>query len=138
MSRSVIVKRPNRRRRPAPTVIGEVPLGSAHLGFCLADGCCAPPPCTYVGSNNHNVGENIKGAASPPLFAYNLWNIMVCARKVTVFFLLFIVAAIDAEPLAQLLEKLMKMHTEIKNQQLKQFISKAVPSGIDPPNPKIA
>ncbi|EYC15502.1 hypothetical protein Y032_0036g3181 [Ancylostoma ceylanicum] len=63
---------------------------------------------------------------------------MVCAGKVTIFFLLFIVAAIDAEPLAQLFEKLMKKHTEIKNQQLMQFISKAVPSGIDPPNPKIA
>lgn len=47
-------------------------------------------------------------------------------------------AVVETKPLAALFEKLMKKHTEIKNQQLMQFISKAVPYGIEPPNPKIA
>lgn len=52
--------------------------------------------------------------------------------------LLFISLAVESKPLVELFGDLMKRHTEIKNQQLMQFISKAVPYGIEPPNPKIA
>ncbi|KAK6040852.1 hypothetical protein COOONC_06618 [Cooperia oncophora] len=62
---------------------------------------------------------------------------MVCSVYVFLTFLL-LTTVVDAKPLAELFETLMKKHTEIKNQQLMQFISKAVPYGIDPPNPKIA
>ncbi|VDO58416.1 unnamed protein product [Haemonchus placei] len=62
--------------------------------------------------------------------AYSIYAIL------TLLFLLG--REVETKPLAQLFENLMKKHTEIKNQQLMQFISKAVPYGIDPPNPKIA
>ncbi|XGW11319.1 hypothetical protein V3C99_012653 [Haemonchus contortus] len=62
--------------------------------------------------------------------AYSIYAILT--------FILLVSREIEAKPLAQLFENLMKKHTEIKNQQLMQFISKAVPYGIDPPNPKIA
>ncbi|CAJ0605255.1 unnamed protein product [Cylicocyclus nassatus] len=63
---------------------------------------------------------------------------MVYVSRVIVVFLLMLAAVVEMKPLAELFENLMKKHTEIKNQQLMQFISKAVPYGIDPPNPKIA
>ncbi|EPB66665.1 hypothetical protein ANCCEY_14243 [Ancylostoma ceylanicum] len=63
---------------------------------------------------------------------------MVCAMKVIAFSLLLIATVGEAKPLVELFGDLMKRHTEIKNQQLMQFIYKAVPYGIDPPNPKIA
>ncbi|RCN46925.1 hypothetical protein ANCCAN_07104 [Ancylostoma caninum] len=63
---------------------------------------------------------------------------MVCALKVIAISLLLIAVVGEAKPLVELFGDLMKRHTEIKNQQLMQFISKAVPYGIDPPNPKIA
>ncbi|KAE9416780.1 hypothetical protein Angca_009035, partial [Angiostrongylus cantonensis] len=37
-----------------------------------------------------------------------------------------------------LFENMMKKNTEIKSHRIMQFISKAVPYGIEPPNPKIA
>ncbi|EYC15500.1 hypothetical protein Y032_0036g3180 [Ancylostoma ceylanicum] len=58
--------------------------------------------------------------------------------KVIAFSLLLIATVGEAKPLVELFGDLMKRHTEIKNQQLMQFIYKAVPYGIDPPNPKIA
>ncbi|WKX97830.1 hypothetical protein Q1695_013483 [Nippostrongylus brasiliensis] len=63
---------------------------------------------------------------------------MVNTLRLTLVLLLVSVTVFEAKPLAALYDKLMKKHTEIKNQQLMQFISKAVPYGIDPPNPKIA
>ncbi|KAJ1346614.1 hypothetical protein KIN20_001472 [Parelaphostrongylus tenuis] len=38
----------------------------------------------------------------------------------------------------ELFETMMKKNTEIKSQRLMEFISKAVPYGVEPPNPKVA
>ncbi|ETN76838.1 hypothetical protein NECAME_11386 [Necator americanus] len=62
---------------------------------------------------------------------------MFCVRRIA-FLLLILAAVAEMKPLSELFNNLMKKQTEIKNQQLLQFISKAVPYGIDPPNPKIA
>ncbi|KHJ93651.1 hypothetical protein OESDEN_06438 [Oesophagostomum dentatum] len=63
---------------------------------------------------------------------------MVGVMKVVAISLLLFVVAIESKPLVELFDNLMKKQAELKNQQLLQFISKAVPYGIDPPNPKIA
>ncbi|ETN76837.1 hypothetical protein RB195_020125 [Necator americanus] len=63
---------------------------------------------------------------------------MICALKVVGISLLLLATVVQSKPLVELYDKLVKKHNEVKNQQLLQFISKAVPYGIDPPNPKIA
>ncbi|PIO56210.1 hypothetical protein TELCIR_22395, partial [Teladorsagia circumcincta] len=61
---------------------------------------------------------------------------MMHSILVILAFLLF-VTVIEAGLLIELYDSLMKKNTEIKNNRMMLLISKAVPSGIDPPNPKM-
>ncbi|VDM70606.1 unnamed protein product, partial [Strongylus vulgaris] len=89
-----------------------------------------PPTSTFITCIYHGIGESIKDIER---VSHRRCPITVSVRQYGPR-----IKMAEMKPLAELYENLMKKHTEIKNQQLKQFISKAVPYGIDPPNPKIA
>ncbi|VDM63911.1 unnamed protein product [Angiostrongylus costaricensis] len=63
---------------------------------------------------------------------------MVSPIRILLIGLLLLIEAGYSKPLMELFENMMKKNTEIKSHRLMQFISKAVPYGIEPPNPKIA
>ncbi|KHJ93650.1 hypothetical protein OESDEN_06437 [Oesophagostomum dentatum] len=63
---------------------------------------------------------------------------MLFAAKVFIVFLVVITPVAETKPLYELFNDLIKKQTEIKAQQLMQFINKAVPYGLDPPDPKLA